>query len=1018
MLDFNNAISIVRATYQVIEHASVVEDATNEKGQLCRQIEGLGATLEKLEKACIQCSDDNQDSYQHILDQLVPYMNDLKEKFKPDENSPRESMANIVWPRQKEYIEAALKKICELNSELGLRLAAQRASAEHEIDEIVKRLTPDLEKKLSAAPQQVQFITPGTCKEFWNTPEGGEWKNSEKGFLWISGIQGTGKTGLAVHIGDTLRKEAGNPPAFCVARLYCDYETMSLLEDHMDVVMSLWVQLVKYTPELVFDSALIKQWRADLSPGGFASYTDAIKLKMEVFVQTITLVGSVVLILDGLDEIPGQYQHDVVQRLMEIQERSNQCRLLITSRPYAKIKSLFEGKPRFNLEASDADINLYLHERVQRTQQILFKGLDMAEFVEDVIRELICKCNGSFLMAKLYMDEVLRATNETECWNIIRKFPRTASEAYSTGLKRLSEAAIQQTSNSLPCRAIQALFWVAYANRFLKEKQLIQALAVDLEDTDYDKEKEDLMGVDALCGELLIVDTESGMVSIGHRTVAEYLLKGETRQEWFPSIREYIPTILMKYLLLGCMMEPLADADSKDDFRTRHPLIPYAAKYWENTQLWKSTEEFLKAPFYRWNDVVKHEVAEMMLAKSLQAPRPLFPSVGGLERYGLTPGNINGVHWIVIFGLSAFTKTINDYETCFPVKNPIPATPLGLTILYNQPEIAKILLSQGAHVNLYGTNGRAQHLISQVLILYHERNELKSLLLDHGMDMTLRQPYNDKSLLDIAMDLLVEDGLTRVLGSNTEKWPKNAQLLHYLVRRGCVAQLKQAINQGLDVNLPCDNGKKALDYAYELGSKTMIDTLIQNNATPALQWPAVQSESSPYPVNFIETSLANSVITKQKYWGKRDAPVTANSYDDHSYDDHPYKGLLQVAIDDTVQLPIQKIVFETVSRNRAWKRFKGPGPYFGSKEARIEVRTHFEGGYSDSFEVQSSVYGSQEFRLHTNIWNLNDLEASFPLRANWMKNIQRGSILQVVTYMRILGFDCDVAFVRVRIYGS
>ncbi|KAL7790710.1 hypothetical protein V8C37DRAFT_171506 [Trichoderma ceciliae] len=135
------------------------------------------------------------------------------------------------------------------------------------------------------------------------------------------------------------------------------------------------------------------------------------------------------------------------------------------------------------------------------------------------------KCDGSLLMVKLHMDEVLKATNQKQCRNIFKSLPNTASEAYNIGLKRLSEAAIQQNANSLPRRVIQALFWVAYTKAPMKEKELRQGLAVELEDTDYDEEKEDLTGFDALCGELLLVDTASEEVRVAHKTVTEHLLE-------------------------------------------------------------------------------------------------------------------------------------------------------------------------------------------------------------------------------------------------------------------------------------------------------------------------------------------------------------------------------------------------------------------------------------------------------------------------------------------------------------
>ncbi|KAL7790711.1 hypothetical protein V8C37DRAFT_403317 [Trichoderma ceciliae] len=148
----------------------------------------------------------------------------------------------------------------------------------------------------------------------------------------------------------------------------------------------------------------------------------------------------------------------------------------------------------------------------------------------------------------------------------------------------------------------------------------------------------------------------------------------------------------------------------------------------KNTQLRKRTEEFLKAAFYERNDGVKQEVAEMMLAKAV-------PILGVTDQHGLTPGNINGLHWIATFGLSALIKAIRDYET--------------------SSNLTKVLLSQGAQVNLTeDSHGQGLRLPAcDALIFHHERDEFLHLFLDHGGDMTLTQRYNNESLLDKAIQL-------------------------------------------------------------------------------------------------------------------------------------------------------------------------------------------------------------------------------------------------------------------------
>lgn len=61
-------------------------------------------------------------------------------------------------------------------------------------------------------------------------------------------------------------------------------------------------------------------------------------------------------------------------------------------------------------------------------------------------------------------------------------------------------------SKDVPCHAIQALFWVAFAKSPMTDRELKQGLAVDEGDSDYLKSKDIVKGFNTLCGELIIVD--------------------------------------------------------------------------------------------------------------------------------------------------------------------------------------------------------------------------------------------------------------------------------------------------------------------------------------------------------------------------------------------------------------------------------------------------------------------------------------------------------------------------------
>ncbi|KAI1808768.1 hypothetical protein F4811DRAFT_569537 [Daldinia bambusicola] len=853
--------------------------------------------------------------------------------------------------------------------------------------------------------------------------------------------KGSGKTGLMTVVGDKLIRDAEDRKKFHVARVYCDQKTVETLDNHLDIIMSLWKQLAD-SVDFKLDDEDFKSLDAKLERTKFRTGIEEQELKFSIFNKTIAEGEKVILMLDGLDEVPQALQSKLIDGLKAIQGQNKQCLLLVSSRPYAHIREMSENDSKFNLEAKEVDIQLYVSDRVSRKKQRFFRRPDITEYI---IRNLTGRCTGNFLMAKLCMDEVLRATNEHDCKGIINSLPKSAQEAYDQGLYRLARLYNDTRSKTaLPCHAIQALFWVAFVRTPMTDRELKQALAVDKGDDDYHKTKETHLSIDTLCGELVIVDPVSRVVHGAHRTFIEHLVMEETRVLWFPDIREHIHFTLMKCLLFRCMREPADDA-----FGERYPLATYAMQNWgddlgkilkPNTQLWETTEPLLKTPFEQWNDHIKSKAVHAIASRAKGWEREM-------ETEALSPGTISGLHWAVTFDLQLFIPYLLDYENQYPITNPVPVTPLGLAAAQYRRDIATMLVEKGAKINVVLSHGRSVRPPLYEAV-YHRNEELVLYLLEHGADMTLRRHDNDKSPLDLAYDLGRESIALILANSISGRVPTKAQELQFLVRGAFITQLRRAINEGLDINHPCENGKQALDYANEMGNQEIIDLLRINHATPLLRWPAFETESSPYPQNLPESWGSGHVITKQKIWDKGEYPqmlylhdVAENDSDAKSEREgkvgretkegvpsnlvwpsrvhRPSALLLQVPIDRRLKLPLQSIVFETYSRDQGWSSHENQGTYRGSTRSWIDVCVKHDQTKSQAFRIQHNVHASRQFRLHTNIWNLKELEVSSPARAQFIKDIQYGSILQVSAHAEeVYNWGNKVAFIRVRICGS
>lgn len=344
--------------------------------------------------------------------------------------------------------------------------------------------------------------------------------------------------------------------------------------------MSFWAQLVAFLPDPKFNMRFIESMRSKSLHGSLDN-----EHKMELFTHTAQRIGQIVLILDGLDEVPRDenQQAMVVEILKKVQRKTQQCRILITSRPYSSIRELFQNDPQFELNATTMDLELYIRDRLSRADWYKTRGHRLCE---RIVQELIPKCKGLFLLSKLFMDDILKANNPKQCYDIIEMLPQTATEAYDRGLERLSQEFPPQRTrkgeDGLPCMPIQALFWVTHVKHPITESQLRQALAVDYEDSDYDSTREWFKGpggIGAICGGLIIADHLGGL-HVAHRSITEHLTDEGTRAKWFPTIHEHIPRVLLHYLLSDSMK--MVDNSTNDHFVEKFPLCPYALAHWGN----------------------------------------------------------------------------------------------------------------------------------------------------------------------------------------------------------------------------------------------------------------------------------------------------------------------------------------------------------------------------------------------------------------------------------------------------
>jgi len=122
-------------------------------------------------------------------------------------------------------------------------------------------------------------------------------------------------------------------------------------------------------------------------------------------------------------------------------------------------------------------------------------------------------------------------------------------------------------------------------------------------------------------------------------------------------------------------------------------------------------------------------------------------------------------------------------------------TPLSLAAFFNQTEIAKLLLENGADPNLHATNPSKVNALHSAVA--KENYELSKLLIDYGVNVNATQI-------------------------------QNVTPLHSAAHRGNLTLIRLLVENGAEINLKMDNGDTAISIADKDGHsevKTYLESV-------------------------------------------------------------------------------------------------------------------------------------------------------------------------------------------------
>ncbi|KAJ6789856.1 hypothetical protein PWT90_09629 [Aphanocladium album] len=518
--------------------------------------------------------------------------------------------------------------------------------------------------------------------------------NGDHGMLWIQGVPGSGKSVMAAKLAADLKAaHPGCPVLFFFFRqiIKSNHAPEQLLRDWMD-------QVLEYSPPLQERLETYVKKNQDIA---MMSIQD---LFADLRLAFARLHGKVFCVADALDEMD-QGHDDFLAALGSLGAwRPAQVKVLLTSRPVAKLEIPLRGLPCVRMRLEEADVDHDIAVFVQNTLQTSSIAPDHWEKITGAVPG---RANGIFLYAKLAMDAFLEP--DANINEVLLHLPTDLNVLYT---RLLREHAVRTgVSQHVQNLLLQAVTHASRPLRLLELADLVLHTLPDADARDLGVTKQLLR---VACGPLLEVLPDE-TVSVVHHSLTEYL-KGTTRSEEERRDSSYYPvlepgpchsrlaTACLHYLLSGCLRS--VKVTIKDQDQSKFEWSSYYKFNDSNKQLITLALQypFAKYAVENWHHHIRQS------EKAAQAQDQVLPDVAALLQepaarkawlqlcWPTSPssaGNVTPLHIAGHTGLVAYTSKLLE-STPVDVLDSQGKTALWWAANSGYAETIRLLVAAGA----------------------------------------------------------------------------------------------------------------------------------------------------------------------------------------------------------------------------------------------------------------------------------------------------------------------------------
>ncbi|KAL0257966.1 hypothetical protein SLS55_007134 [Diplodia seriata] len=400
---------------------------------------------------------------------------------------------------------------------------------------------------------------------------------------------------------------------------------------------------------------------------------------------------NIFLVLDAPDEL--ETPKEIVSLLQAFAEAG--CKVCVTSRDIPEVRGPLSAAKHIHIRnASPEDLATYIRSRFAESD-----FCDALTAINDIVDAVVQRADGIFLLAKLFLDQLLELSTLKKIRKTVKSLPVTVSEAFKTSLERIE--AQPKDKRELAHRLIR---WITHSHRRLKAIEVMHAFAVDEDEDEDEIDSENCPPLTMLlkvCAGLVTENPKDGTIGMVHTSAYEFFRSHYSNQ--YASIQVDIAKTSLLYLSSQEMRAGACEnLESLDKRLEKLPFLPYAARYWGKHIEIPDLEEQLTSFIMT---LIDDEALRSSSFQVLQNRHGLKSPGVAEASFEMTPRDQQPLHIAAYWGLEKTAAALLARGDDPSVPDSQGWTPLHWAVSNSNSAIVKVLIDGGARLDATDSQG-------------------------------------------------------------------------------------------------------------------------------------------------------------------------------------------------------------------------------------------------------------------------------------------------------------------------